>query len=210
MGVADTDDQLKILGEKLREVRASTGKSLKELEKIAATSDSSLSRYLSGTVRPPWSVVERLCRAAQRDPAELRDIWEQARPRPEQRVPPSPDVQVAQAPFRRIVTRRRVLAVAAVVVLAVGVTVLALRPWAGHGQKYCPWQYIVTDGDPAPVIIADRADPGRHHIGSYVPSQIFSVPEPVQTSGKFMRTADGWITAGDWIRRYPGPCTYRR
>lgn len=67
------------LAEAMRMLRRESGRSLKELERLTATSDSSLSRYVNGTATPPWSVVDALCQAVGRDPAELRDVWEDAR-----------------------------------------------------------------------------------------------------------------------------------
>jgi tetratricopeptide (TPR) repeat protein/transcriptional regulator with XRE-family HTH domain len=67
------------LAGELRLMRGLSGRSLKELESLTFVSDSSLSRYLSGRLLPPWPVVAALCRAVRRDPAELRPLWEQAR-----------------------------------------------------------------------------------------------------------------------------------
>lgn len=66
------------LAQELRRVRIQSGRSLKELEPITASSDSSLSRYLSGASIPPWSVVDALYRTAGRDPADLAPLWEAA------------------------------------------------------------------------------------------------------------------------------------
>jgi len=60
----------------LRELRARTGRSLKDLEKVTAISDSALSRYLTGATLPPWSAVQALSTAAGQDPARLRTLWE--------------------------------------------------------------------------------------------------------------------------------------
>jgi transcriptional regulator with XRE-family HTH domain len=82
MGRADTaaggpectaGDQL--AGE-LRALRGRTGRSLKELQDLVHASDSSLSRYLSGRIVPPWPVVDRLCELAREDPAGPRALWE--------------------------------------------------------------------------------------------------------------------------------------
>jgi transcriptional regulator with XRE-family HTH domain len=67
------------LAEAMRVLRRQSGRSLKELERLTATSDSSLSRYVNGVATPPWSVVEALCQAVGRDPRELRGVWEDAR-----------------------------------------------------------------------------------------------------------------------------------
>lgn len=67
------------LAEHLRAMREELGMSLKELESRTHTSDSSLSRYLSGKAAAPWPVVVALCELADRDPASIRPVWEQAR-----------------------------------------------------------------------------------------------------------------------------------
>lgn len=66
------------LASELRELREASRKSLRELERETHASDSSLSRYLSGQLVPPWPVVESLCVAGGRDPATLRVLWEAA------------------------------------------------------------------------------------------------------------------------------------
>lgn len=84
------------LARALREVRAATGMSLKELERITATSDSSLSRYLCGSGVPPWSVIETLCRSARRNPEDLRPLWQAVqRERVEHRSAASKDHETA-------------------------------------------------------------------------------------------------------------------
>lgn len=65
------------LAEELQALRRKSGKSLRELELEVHVSDSSLSRYLSGRVVPPWQVVESLCRVAKHPVAELRFLWEE-------------------------------------------------------------------------------------------------------------------------------------
>ncbi|GAB3979125.1 hypothetical protein GCM10029978_073660 [Actinoallomurus acanthiterrae] len=64
------------LGIELRALRRRTGKSLKNLEELVHVSDSSMSRYLSGRIVPPWPVIERLSRLAGEDPYSLRPLWE--------------------------------------------------------------------------------------------------------------------------------------
>ena len=206
-GAADADEQ--VFSARLREVRAATGKSLKELERLTAASDSSLSRYLSGAICPPWSVVELLCAAAGRDPATLREAWERAdRQRAAARVPAPPERPAEGAGTGARQTMRRILLVAAAALVVATTTGLALwQPWATtSARRACPWQYIVTDGDPSPVIVFDLPGPDGHRTGQYEPSQIFYAPDPVQATGRRMRTADGWVNRGDWIRRYPGAC----
>jgi hypothetical protein len=206
-GAAGTDDE--DFSARLREVRAVTGKSLKELERLTATSDSSLSRYLSGAICPPWSVVEMLCAAAGRDPATLRAAWEQAdRQRSAGRSPAAPErpTERTETGTRRTM-RPILLAAAAALILATTMGLALWRPWAtASAHRACPWQYIVTDGDPSPVIVFDLPGPDGHRTGQYEPSQIFYAPDPVQAADRRMRTADGWVNQGDWIRRYPGVC----
>jgi transcriptional regulator with XRE-family HTH domain len=215
----DTEDHLNAFSEMLRGIRAETGKSLKELERLTATSDSSLSRYLSGSICPPWSVVEMLCGAAQRDPAALREPWERAhrqrsalRPPPEAAGrTPSGDPEPVSSPRRAV--RRPLLAIGIAVLATLGVAALLIvRPWVtpAVAHKVCPWQYIVTDGDPAPVIVFDQPGADRQRTGWYEPSQIFYAPEPPQAQDGRMRTQDGWINQGDWIRRYPDRCRDQR
>ncbi len=62
-------------------MRDLSGKSLKELERHTHTSDSSLSRYFSGRLLPPWPVVAALCKVVRRDPREVLPMWEAARNR---------------------------------------------------------------------------------------------------------------------------------
>jgi transcriptional regulator with XRE-family HTH domain len=69
--LADYDAGPRLAAE-LQALRARTGKSLKELEQLVHASDSSISRYLSGRIVPPWAVIERLSRPAGDDPARLR------------------------------------------------------------------------------------------------------------------------------------------
>lgn len=234
----------------LRQLQIDTGKSLKELERVAAASDSSLSRYLKGTALPPWSVVDALCRAADREPTPVHRLWQDARrERAGQRADRPAQEESAAAPrqpepgadadadadayaepepragtdaitrtpapvppglLRGLLRPLVLLPVAAVVAASVAVTLV----WGGgddHGARsvlLCPWQYIVTDGVPSPVVISDRADERRRHIATYAPNQIFWAYDPVRSQNGQMRTTEGWITKGDWIRRYPSACRY--
>lgn len=72
------DPLLAALAAELHEMRVRCGLSLRQLEQMTFTSNSALSRHLSGRTLAPWSVVELLCRSSGRDPAELRVLWEQA------------------------------------------------------------------------------------------------------------------------------------
>src|SRR5688572_21736654 len=67
------------LAEELQLLRVRSGKSLRELAVCTHSSDSSLSRYLTGQVVPPWRTVEALCGAAGEDPATVKALWNQAR-----------------------------------------------------------------------------------------------------------------------------------
>jgi tetratricopeptide (TPR) repeat protein/transcriptional regulator with XRE-family HTH domain len=66
------------LAKELRDLRSVTGLSLRELQRLTHTSDSSLSRYFAGRIRPPWTVLEALCRLAGRDAEDLRPLWQAA------------------------------------------------------------------------------------------------------------------------------------
>jgi len=66
------------LAAELRAARDTTGLSLKQLRFKVHASDSSLSRYLTGRIVPPWEVVEQLCLVAGRPSAQLKPLWEQA------------------------------------------------------------------------------------------------------------------------------------
>ncbi|MGY4645221.1 helix-turn-helix domain-containing protein [Cellulomonas sp. URHB0016] len=255
------------LAEELCDLRRTAGKSLKELERATATSDSSLSRYFAGTAVPPWSVVEALCRTGERSPQELRELWEEARrerlsryDRAEARaeppadtraeppsdtraelpsdgrqadaVPPPPtgseappphstapadraapagDPHGSMGPPRGVASRpsvRRLVLWSGVVVVAaaavVGAAVLRDRPDA---VRLCPWRYVVTDGDPAPVLLSDKPGEGRRVIDrTYAPDEVFLVTEPPEVVNGHMRTVDGWVSVGDWIQRAPGQC----
>src|SRR5947209_2743227 len=74
------------LAQRLRQFRSACGLSLRELERKVPASDSSLSRYLSGQVLPPWPVVATLCELAASSPTEVRELWERAH-----RTPVSPN-----------------------------------------------------------------------------------------------------------------------
>lgn len=63
------------LAARLNALRAMTGLSLRELQQHTHSSDSSLSRYFAGRIRPPWSVVQALCKLAGEDPTTVRPLW---------------------------------------------------------------------------------------------------------------------------------------
>lgn len=68
-----------LLAARLRQLRHTSGQTLKQLERSVHISDSALSRYLSGRVTPPWPIVRALCQLAGQDPGRLHGLWEQAR-----------------------------------------------------------------------------------------------------------------------------------
>jgi transcriptional regulator with XRE-family HTH domain len=224
-------DHIPDLARELRQVRVATGMSLKELERTTASSDSSLSRYLAGTSVPPWAVVEALCLAAKRDPQDLMPLWQAAqRVRVARRGLTGPGAEQAgelagsaldstgQAPGRPALSRRprRLLLAAAVccaAVLAAIVLTVQLMPHVSRqtpaGGRVCPWHYVVTDGDPAPVLIANSPAANRKHIGLYEPNQVFYVSQPPVVRNGMIETLDGWVTFGNWIQRYQAPCLNR-
>jgi hypothetical protein len=78
-GVAPHADARQKLAEELQRLRVQSGKSLRELAVCTHSSDSSLSRYLTGQVVPPWHIVETLCGVAGEDPGTVQALWSQAR-----------------------------------------------------------------------------------------------------------------------------------
>jgi hypothetical protein len=72
----------------LRSLQDRSGKTLRELQAVTFASDSALSRYLSGRIVPPWTVVVALCEEAGADQGELRALW--VRARAARRIHPSP------------------------------------------------------------------------------------------------------------------------
>ncbi|MFU8875770.1 ATP-binding protein [Micromonospora sp. SL4-19] len=59
-------------------IKELSGLSLRALALQAGLSSSSLSRYLTGRLVPPWEAVVALCRAVGRDPRPLRAVWAEA------------------------------------------------------------------------------------------------------------------------------------
>ncbi|MGW0431772.1 ATP-binding protein [Micromonospora sp. NPDC003197] len=62
----------------LARIKELSGLSLRALASQAGLSSSSLSRYLTGRLVPPWESVVALCRAVGRDPRPLRAVWAEA------------------------------------------------------------------------------------------------------------------------------------
>lgn len=62
----------------LARIKELSGLSLRALAGRAGLSSSSLSRYLTGRLVPPWEAVVALCRAVGRDPRPLRAVWAEA------------------------------------------------------------------------------------------------------------------------------------
>jgi tetratricopeptide (TPR) repeat protein/transcriptional regulator with XRE-family HTH domain len=62
----------------LARIKQLSGLSLRALAREAGLSSSSLSRYLTGRLVPPWEAVVALCRAVGRDPRPLRAVWAEA------------------------------------------------------------------------------------------------------------------------------------
>ncbi|WP_344499836.1 ATP-binding protein [Dactylosporangium maewongense] len=62
----------------LARIKELSGLSLRALATKASLSSSSLSRYMSGQLVPPWEAVVALCRAVGRDPRPLRAVWAEA------------------------------------------------------------------------------------------------------------------------------------
>ena len=62
----------------LGRIKELSGLSLRALAAKAGLSSSSLSRYLTGRLVPPWEAVVALCRVVARDPRPLRGMWAEA------------------------------------------------------------------------------------------------------------------------------------
>ncbi|WP_245665079.1 ATP-binding protein [Actinoplanes subtropicus] len=62
----------------LAQIKELSGLSLRALARDAGLSSSSLSRYLTGRLVPPWEAVVALCRVVRRDPRPLRAVWTEA------------------------------------------------------------------------------------------------------------------------------------
>ncbi|MFJ9692193.1 helix-turn-helix domain-containing protein [Kitasatospora sp. NPDC101183] len=185
------------LAERLRELRAQTRKSLKELERITLVSDSSWSRYLAGRGLPPWAAVEALCREVGRDPGELRPLWEAVRDRSAPVAPAAEEEageeigeeigeeveqeQVAPAPPRKRRRPRLALVLAAIGALA-GVAAWITAAVDGGGgraaERSSPPAGTAAAGRP-PVVApgSPSAVPGALRADAAVPDRYRTVIE---------------------------------
>jgi tetratricopeptide (TPR) repeat protein/transcriptional regulator with XRE-family HTH domain len=59
-------------------IKELSGLSLRALARESGLSSSSLSRYLTGRLLPPWEAVAALCKVVRRDPRPLRPLWTEA------------------------------------------------------------------------------------------------------------------------------------
>lgn len=73
------EDPRQVLAVELQRLRVKSGKSLRELAACVHSSDSALSRYLTGRVVPPWAIVEAISGLSGGDVATLQALWTQAR-----------------------------------------------------------------------------------------------------------------------------------
>ncbi|MFI7143795.1 ATP-binding protein [Nonomuraea sp. NPDC050022] len=62
----------------LTQIKELSGLSVRALARQAGLSSSSLSRYMTGRLVPPWEAVVALCRVVARDPRPLRTMWVEA------------------------------------------------------------------------------------------------------------------------------------
>jgi transcriptional regulator with XRE-family HTH domain len=83
---------------RLRDLRARSGLTLRELQAVTFASDSALSRYLTGRAVPPWTVVATLCEQVGVDAGELRPSWQRARAgRRTRAAPPLAELSAVEA-----------------------------------------------------------------------------------------------------------------
>ncbi len=136
------------LGEALRALQRSSGRTLRALEAQVRISDSSLSRYFRGETVPPWPVVRDLCRALEADPSAYRALWEAAdRNRREEPTPAAPQPKPSLTWPRRL--RERLsgpwgFAAAGIAVgLAAGLTLFGLQ----HSPTAPPAQGVTEGKD---------------------------------------------------------------
>ncbi len=224
------------LGLALRTMHQLSGRTLRAVERDVSVSDSTLSRYFRGQAVPPWPTVETICGALGSDPASVRRLWtaataEKSGAQPEQAATVAGE-SVLRPPAGRgrwavLAGDRRVwLAAGLLAGLAVGLplgalltdrdpaqaaadrppTASAVVPAPHADGTDCPWKYVVTDGEPNDVLVFDN--PRRASIiARYAPRQVFYAPSPPVVVDHMMRTADGWVAQGEWLRRYTGaPC----
>ncbi len=83
----------------LTRIKELSGLSLRALARQTGLSSSSLSRYLSGQLVPPWEAVVALCRVVGRDPRPLRALWVEASKAGAELVPRRNDLPADLADF---------------------------------------------------------------------------------------------------------------
>jgi transcriptional regulator with XRE-family HTH domain len=118
----------------LRRLREASDLSLRELESRTHTSDSSLSRYLSGRSVPPWSVVQALSRVAGQNAEHLRDLWTAAKQWAPAASPSGSDQPPASPRGRRLGRSLLLFALG----VAIGVAVGWLAASLGHSHSQPP------------------------------------------------------------------------
>ncbi len=224
------------LGQALRAMHQRSGRTLRAVERDVSVSDSTLSRYFRGQAVPPWPTVERICEALGGDPGPVRRLWAAAATE-KSGTPPDAATPVESAersrPASRLAERLSAVAADRRVWLAAGVllglaaglplgariqggplggtaTVSADAPVPAPAPSAsgtsCPWKYTVTDGDYDDVLVFDTYTRDSI-IARYAPRQVFFAPYPPVVVHHMMRTADGWVAQGDWLRRYTAtPC----
>jgi transcriptional regulator with XRE-family HTH domain len=189
-------DPVATLGVSLRELQRQIGKSLKDLESEVHVSDSSLSRYLAGHARPPWSVVERLSVLAGRDAEALRPVWERAG-RARQPADGGGDESVLDGP-RSADRRRRLKLAAAFAATALvfgaggvlvgrqfGVQIVTIKPTEDSACRDWPWPANPGDAVQPPVrpqapdhaptveLMAGKASDGRNAVWARITNAAF-------------------------------------
>lgn len=120
------------LARRLRQIRETGGRSLRDLERSLHVSSSSLSRYLTGQAVPPWSVVVGLCQVAGVDPRPLRPLWEAGKRGP--RVGPAVTVTRNDLPYDISTFTGRQEELAAVLTAARAERVVAIDGMGGVGK----------------------------------------------------------------------------
>jgi DNA-binding SARP family transcriptional activator len=148
--------------------------------------------------------------ALARPPLSTHDSAEPGHRQPQSSVPTmesaAPRKSTATRGGPKVTSRWLIVGIIAVLLGATTTALMVTQPWRARTASVCPWQYIVTDGIPAPVIIVNQPGADGTRTGTYSPGQIFWAPDPPRVRDGRMQTVDGWIHQGDWIRRYPTSC----